>query len=253
MGEAYDGPVLFEAPAAAQLFGQLLGDNLKITRKPFRSGPTFPYIAKRTGKQGGIAHSAGMDGRGGRSHANAIQGHTLLGHYLYDMEGVAPKPLKLVEKGVLKNFLLTRTPVFKDFPDFQWTRPDDRPLRHAFAWVRQLFIRVSQNTTRGRHEEEADRLVPAHRTSPTASWSASWIFPPPRRLRITAKGRRRPPADTVPWSQRLLAYKIYPDGREELVRNLRSAASPPDRSKIFWRPPTNSMFSISSIPMRPLH
>ena len=33
-GEAYDGPVLFEAPAAAQLFGQLLGDNLKITRRP---------------------------------------------------------------------------------------------------------------------------------------------------------------------------------------------------------------------------
>ena len=32
------------------------------------------------------------------------------------MEGVAPKPLTLVEKGVLKNFLLTRTPVFKDYP-----------------------------------------------------------------------------------------------------------------------------------------
>ena len=34
VGEAYDGPVLFEAPAAAQLFGQVLGDNLKLTRKP---------------------------------------------------------------------------------------------------------------------------------------------------------------------------------------------------------------------------
>jgi len=35
-GEAYDGPVLFEAPAAAELFGRLLGDNLKLTRKRLR-------------------------------------------------------------------------------------------------------------------------------------------------------------------------------------------------------------------------
>ena len=36
------------------------------------------------------------------------QGRPLFGHYTVDVDGVPPKPLSLVEKGVLKNFLLTR-------------------------------------------------------------------------------------------------------------------------------------------------
>ncbi len=65
-GEAYDGPVLFEAPAAAQLFGQLLGDNLKITRKPIADpGRTPPYVAERARKPGRLSDSAGVDGCGG--------------------------------------------------------------------------------------------------------------------------------------------------------------------------------------------
>ena len=39
------GPVLFEASAAAQLFGQMLGDNLKITRKPIvDAGRNAPHV-----------------------------------------------------------------------------------------------------------------------------------------------------------------------------------------------------------------
>jgi len=34
MGESFTGPALFEPAAAAQLLAQLLGDNLRITRKP---------------------------------------------------------------------------------------------------------------------------------------------------------------------------------------------------------------------------
>ncbi len=46
IGEAYDGPVLFEAPAAAQLFGQFLGDNLKLTRKPIADpGRAVPVVS----------------------------------------------------------------------------------------------------------------------------------------------------------------------------------------------------------------
>ena len=49
--------------------------------------------------------------RGGRSDADEWRGRPLFGHYEVDREGVVPKPLTLVEKGVLKNFLLTRQPV----------------------------------------------------------------------------------------------------------------------------------------------
>src|SRR6185503_15053563 len=40
-----------------------------------------------------------------------FRGRKLFGHYQADREGVAPAPLKLVEKGVLKGYLLTRQPV----------------------------------------------------------------------------------------------------------------------------------------------
>src|SRR6185312_8512950 len=39
------------------------------------------------------------------------RGRPLFGSYEVDREGVVPKPLRLVEKGVLKNYLLTRQPV----------------------------------------------------------------------------------------------------------------------------------------------
>ncbi len=37
-------------------------------------------------------------------------GRPLLGRYLVDLEGVVPKPLALVEKGLLKDYMLTRQP-----------------------------------------------------------------------------------------------------------------------------------------------
>ena len=39
------------------------------------------------------------------------RGRPLFGSYEVDNEGVAPQPLTLVEKGVLKTFLLTRQPM----------------------------------------------------------------------------------------------------------------------------------------------
>ena len=92
-GEAYDGPVLFEAPAAAQMFGQLLGDNLKLLRKPISDPGRVPrLVSSELENKRGIAHFAGVDRRGGRFDADQVRGHTLLGHYLYDVEGVAPQP-----------------------------------------------------------------------------------------------------------------------------------------------------------------
>src|SRR6202035_347626 len=102
-GDAYDGPVLFEARAAAQLFGQVLGDTLKITRKPI-SDPsrTAPHVqSELENRAGSRILPEWMDVVDDPTQADG-RGHTLLGHYQYDREGVAPKPLALVEKGVLK-------------------------------------------------------------------------------------------------------------------------------------------------------
>ena len=89
-GEAYDGPVLFEAPAAAQLFGQLLGDNLKMTRKPIADpGRSAPYVpSELENRVGSRILPEWMDVVDDPTQTE-WHGHTLLGHYSYDIEGVS--------------------------------------------------------------------------------------------------------------------------------------------------------------------
>ncbi len=105
-GEAYDGPMLFEAGAAAQLFGQVLGDNLKVTRKPITDpGRNAPYApSELENRLGARVLPEWMDVVDDPSQTE-LRGQPLLGHYLYDIEGVAAQPLTLVEKGLLKSFL----------------------------------------------------------------------------------------------------------------------------------------------------
>src|SRR5262249_10933627 len=99
-GENYVGPVLFEARAAAQLFGQVLGDNLKITRKPVADpGRTAPFIASEFENRIGSRVLPEWMDVVDDSTLTEFHGQQLLGHYLYDMDGVAPKPLTLIEKG----------------------------------------------------------------------------------------------------------------------------------------------------------
>ena len=111
-GEDYSGPVLFEGVAGAQILGEVLGKNLALTRRPVGEG----------GRGGGFQPSE-LEGRiGARVLPESFdvvddptqkewRGRPLFGHYEVDREGVAPKPLELVEKGVLKSYLLTRQPV----------------------------------------------------------------------------------------------------------------------------------------------
>ena len=117
-GEASDGPVLLEAPAPAQLFGQLLGDHLKITRKPIAdAGRSAPYVqSELENRVGSRILPEWMDVVDDPTQT-AWRGHTLLGHYSNDIEGVRPAPLTLVEKGTRKTFFLTRKPALKAFAD----------------------------------------------------------------------------------------------------------------------------------------
>lgn len=114
LGEAYDGPVLFEPQAAAQLFAQVLGDNLKITRKPVAEpGRNVPYLPSELETKVGSRILPDWIDIADDPTLTEFRGQPLFGHYDVDSEGVRPKPLNLVEKGVLKTFLLTRTPVKK--------------------------------------------------------------------------------------------------------------------------------------------
>ena len=73
------------------------------------------------------------------------RGHTLLGHYSYDIEGVAPEPLPLIEKGLLRTYLLTRTPAFKGFESSNGHARLTSLFGARGAGFGNLFVRASQS------------------------------------------------------------------------------------------------------------
>jgi len=218
LGEAYDGPVLFEAPAAAQLFGQVLGDNLKVTRKPIgdRGGHQASEFENRIGSR---VLPEWMDVVDDPTQTE-WHGHTLLGHYLYDIEGVAAQPVRLVEKGVLKQFLLTRTPVFKDYPGSNGHARLPGAFGDRAPGFGNLFVRATQTTPAAEMKQKLiqmckDRNKPYGMLIRELDYPSSASIDELRKLMASSAGGNHP---VVP---PLLAYRVYPDGREELVRGVR--------------------------------
>jgi TldD protein len=206
-GEAYDGPVLFEAPAAAQLFGQLLGDNLKLTRKPIADpGRVPPVVTSELEKRVGSRILPEWMDVVDDSTETKFAGHLLLGHYLYDVEGIAPQPVTLVEKGVLKTFFLTRTPVFKDFPGSNGHARFTGSFGDAAPGFGNLFIRASQTTpAAGMKQKLIDMCKESNKPYGILI----------RKLQFPSAAAEARPVD-----EPLLVYRVYPDGREEMVRSL---------------------------------
>ena len=112
VGEDYNGPILFEGAAAAQLLAEVLGKNLTLQRRPVseRGRNGFFQPSELEGRQGSRIMPEFMTVVDDPTQQE-WRGKPLFGRYEVDREGVVPKPLTLVEKGVLKNFLLTRQPV----------------------------------------------------------------------------------------------------------------------------------------------
>jgi predicted Zn-dependent protease len=151
------------------------------------------------------------------------RGQPLFGHYIFDMEGVKPQPLNLVEKGVLKTFLLTRTPVMKGF---EATNGHAR-MRGSFgqmsAGFGNLFIRASQSASADELKKKLIDMV-KQRNKPYGILVRKLDYPSGmsfEELRHALSAMAQSGGGTRPVALPLLVYRVYPDGREELVRGLR--------------------------------
>jgi TldD protein len=142
----------------------------------------------------------------------------LLGHYLYDMEGVAPQPLTLVEKGVLKNFLLTRTPVFKEYPGSNGRARMTGSYGTRSPGFGNLFIRASQTTPAAGMKQKLMDLCKQN-NKPYGILIRKLDYPSTASIEELEKVMQAA-GGSHPVVPPLLAYKVYPDGREELVRGL---------------------------------
>jgi TldD protein len=116
----YDGPMLFEAPAAGSLLAQVLAPSVSGARAPLSMNTRFEQMMQALG-----GRSEWMGRIGQRvlplsvdltddPTAQQFQGHDLIASYQVDQEGVRAQKIGLVQNGLLKELLMSRRPG----PDF---------------------------------------------------------------------------------------------------------------------------------------
>jgi hypothetical protein len=216
MGEDYSGPVLFEGEASPQIFAEVLAKNIALTR---------PVVGAR-----GAAPASEFEGRiGSRILPDSFdvvddptqkewRGKALFGSYSVDREGVVPMPLHLVEKGALKAFLLTRQPV----RGFEGSNGRARlPGREAnVADISNLFVRSSDTIPAADMKKKLIELIQA-RNKPYGIIVRKMDFPSTATRGEVLRILQGSQGTTHPVSTPLLVYKVFPDGREVLVRGVR--------------------------------
>jgi hypothetical protein len=223
MGEGYNGPVVFEREAAAQVLAQVIGQNLALTRKPVTE-PGRPGVfptSELEGRFGARILPEWMDIVDDPTQTE-WRGHPLFGHYTVDMDGVAPQPLSLVEKGVLKNFLLTRLPMRNFSTSNGRARLQGRFGANA-AGFSNLFIRASETVAPAELKKKMIEICKT-RNKPYGILIRKMDFPssaPFDELRRLLAGSANSGGSAKAVSIPILAYRVYPDGREELIRGLR--------------------------------
>ena len=115
IGDEYNGPVLFEGESAGELFVQGFVNYLKGTRTSDVDNPQLaglinqsanPFISRINTRV-----AANFLSIKDTPSLKRYQGKDLPGVYDVDSEGIPAQDVSLVENGILKNLLMSRTPV----------------------------------------------------------------------------------------------------------------------------------------------
>jgi len=222
-GESYSGPVLLEPRAAAQLMAQLLGDNLRVPRRPLTDpGRNVNFVpSELESRIGGRILPESFEVTDDATQST-FNGKPLAGFYPFDMEGVPPKPVNIVEKGVLKSFLTTRQPI-RGFPQSNGHARLPGNYGAFSAAIGNLFVKSSETTPLADLKKRLIDMA-AMRGKPYAMLIRKLDYPysaSASELQSLAQASAQSGGSARPVSPPLLVYRVYPDGREELVRGLR--------------------------------
>ncbi|WP_321472648.1 metallopeptidase TldD-related protein [uncultured Paludibaculum sp.] len=226
VGESYTGPVLFSGSAAAQLFAEVFSFQLCPQRRPVTEpGRSFPMAATELESRLGSKVLPEWMDMVDDATLREYKKRPLVGHYVSDLEGVAPEPVNLVEKGILKTLLTTRTPV----------RGLTRSNGHArlpggfgakTARPSNLFVKVSKSESDAELKSRLLELVKTQ-SKPYGILVKRMDFPSAGsadELRRTIMRASRSGAGGRPISTPSMIFKVFPDGREELIRGMRFRA-----------------------------
>ncbi len=143
------------------------------------------------------------------------KGSDLIGHYDYDDEGVKARPVKVVENGVLKTFLLSRSPV----GEFKESNGHGRRQPGAEVVSRQSNLLVESTKSISSKELRAKLIEEIKRQNKPYGLYFEEVS-----SGYTTTGRRGLQAFTV---VPLVVYRVFADGRpDELIRGVDIVGTP---------------------------
>ena len=221
--DRYTGPVLFEGQAAAALVRSVLAPRLLAVKPPVADDPRMASALGRSG-------NPFVDKLGSRvlprflsltddPTADMHDGEPLLGGYAVDDDGVPARETALVQRGILKMLLASRNPV-QGVPASTGNR---RGLGPAPS---NLFVTARDGLAPDELREELMALLEERELE--FGIVVRRIGDPPGR--ISRQGRVGGPSGSGSRSEigAAVAYKVYPDGREEPIRQATLGVSDAD-------------------------
>jgi TldD protein len=206
--DPYTGPAILSGRATAVFFHEVFGHRIEGHRqKSETEGQTFKKMVGQpvlpdflsVVSDPTLRHYGGTD---------------LVGSYDYDDEGVKTRRVTAVDDGVLKNFLMSRTPIdgFPNSNGHARAQPGFTPV----ARQSNLLVLNSKPMSRAQLKSMLlEQIKEQHKPFGLLFDDIEGGF--------TITGRTIPNAFNV---LPVMVYRVYPDGREELVRGVDLIGTP---------------------------
>jgi TldD protein len=208
VAEPYTGPAIMSGRASAVFFHEIFGHRVEGYRqKSEADAQTF----KKQVNQKVLPDFLSVYSDPSKMR---IGKEDLVGYYKFDDEGVQADRVTVVDKGVLKNFLMSRSPI----DGFPQSNSHGRRQQGYDVAARQsnLIVESSKNVSRAELKKQLIAMVKA------ANKPYGLLFDDVEGG-FTFTQRYTPNAFSV---LPTVVYRIYPDGREELVRGLDMIGTP---------------------------
>jgi TldD protein len=206
--DPYTGPAILSGRATAVFFHEVFGHRIEGHRQKSESeGQTFKKMVGQPVLPSFL--SVDFD-----PTLKRYGGVDLVGSYTFDDEGVSARPVVAVKDGILENFLMGRSPI-EGFPN---SNGHGRAQAGFEPVARQsnLIIVNSKPVSR----EQLKKLLIAQIKEQNKPFG---LFFDDIQGGFTLTGRTTPNAFNV---LPIMVYRIYPDGREELVRGVDLVGTP---------------------------
>ena len=206
--DPYTGPAILSGRASGVFFHEILGHRVEGHRqKRVDDGQTFKKKINERILPPGFSVTFDPNRR-------RLAGLDLVGSYAYDNQGVRGRPVVVVDDGVLVDFLMSRTPI-EGFPDSN----GHGRKQYGFSPVSRqsnLIVEVRDAVSREALKEQLLTMI-------RDSGRPFGLFIDDIQGGVTTTGRFMPNAFNV---EPNVVYRIYPDGREELVRGVDLIGTP---------------------------